>query len=277
MNNEKNNDDNRDDQEDLDINDETVELKGESDESRIHQKRSFRSWEGMNSMPPKPPRPPRPPRPPKVPEVIGIRGLDYQNYKIIAEKAREQGKTISELLNEIIDLYLVQEEGYIGNIDSLDISLDDLNELDENIKFYDIKRLTFSSDIDRSAFKKIKEIRNVDQIFIPPHLYLLTVKIAHNCGKIEKYSSDTPPTIITKSFDGDISLPRDFFQIFLERGEKINLKVYGDLSITSDVSLDEFRSVIHSLSVDGDIHVPKSLIGSIYAIGTLYREVYEIE
>lgn len=260
-------DENEDLDEDEDDDDEWVDEEYVHDEDSVdHIKRRVQAAarEYRRAAPPKPPRPPVPPLPPKVPEVIGIRGLDYRKYKLVAKRAKAQGKTISELLNEILDQYLSEEEGYIGEIEALEISEDDLIDLEENIRFVDIDRLTFAPDITRQAFKKIKELRRIELVLIPSHLYLLASKIARDCT-IEKYTEDAP-SIVEKTFNGDVTLPREFFQVFHERNEQLKLRVYGSLTLNHDVIRDEFASVVHTLDVDEDIYCPQHLIGMVYAM-----------
>ena len=259
------------DSDDFDVDDEDADDQTVMDRLKRRRAQTFRYRPGEPFITPG--QPPQPPLPPKPPKVIGIRGLDIEKYKLVQEKAKEQGRTISDLLDEIINRYLTEEEGYIGPVDALDITQEDLKHLEDEVRFIEIERLTFASDITREDFKKVKEIRNVRQVMVPSHLYLLASRVARDCS-IEKYSGEDTLTIVEKTFNGDVDLPREFFQVFLANNQKIKLRVYGDLTLKQDIPLEEFRMVVHSLTVDGDASVPKHLIGLVYAIGNVDGEIY---
>ncbi|MFX1285958.1 MAG: hypothetical protein ACFFB5_20110 [Promethearchaeota archaeon] len=252
-------------------NDLDFEIDGE--EMTDRKRKSDRQKE-IGPLPPEAPSPPPPPAPPTPSKVVGIRGLDPQLYTEIGIRAKQLNITVSELINDIFSQYLTAEsdEESISGVDVLDISNEDLKVL-ESIKFIDIGRLNFHSDITRESFKNVKEIQRVDSISIPSHLYLPLLKIVRHCGKIDKYTGESLPSLRSKRFENDITLPREFFQYLLKRGEKIQLYVDGDLVIAEDVTLEEYEGVVQTLRVEGEVTVPKSLVGLIYAQGELYGEV----
>jgi hypothetical protein len=55
----------------------------------------------------------------------------------------------------------------------------------------------------------------------------------------------------------------------------VDLTVGGELRIDDDISISDFKQVIYSLQVDGDIHAPRHLIGYLFAKAECYGEIEE--
>ncbi len=223
----------------------------------------------------RPPSPPTPPTPPPPPKVIGIRGLDQHFYNKIGVEAKKLNIRVSDLINDIFRQYFDKkggEEDIIRGLDTLNISSDDLAELGLT-SFRNIEILLFGQDITIEAFKKVKELRNINKIFVPPHLYIPLLKKIEKCGKIEKYRGEAPSNFIHKEFHSDITLPRDFFQYFIENDEKVILISNCDLEVEDDVTLKEWEVAVHSLTCHGDIKAPLELRGWIYTRAEAYSDV----
>ncbi len=237
------------------------------------------------SIPPLPPVPPLPPLPPdfvilKSNKVIGIRGLDARLYKDISKIARKNGLSVAELINRLFAKYRYDSSGEngntISNITSLELHEDELVSLEDDvINIIGVKKLLLGPDITPATFQKIKRIETVNQIWVPSHLYLLLLKKVKNCPKIEKYKGERLPQVIQKSIDSDVHMTSSFLEYFLENDQQVDLKIYGELRIDSDISLQDFKDVIYNLEVDGDIHAPKHLIGILFAKAKCFGEIEE--
>ncbi len=254
-------------------------------------KREMRSARTQRAhIPPLPPVPPIPPLPPefeisKSEKVIGIRGLDARLYKDIGKIARKNGLSVADLINRLFAKYRYDSKGSnqengntISNINTLELYEEELLNLDDEvINIVNVKKLLLSPDISPETFQKIKRIDNIEQIWVPSHLYLLLLKKVNNCYKIEKFKGSRLPQVVTKSFDSDVHLTSSFFEYFLETDQQVDLRVYGELRIDTDITSDDFKQVIYQLAVDGDIQAPKHLIGILYATAKCYGEIEAIE
>ncbi len=250
---------------------------------RLDPARSVRSKK--SHMPPRPPLPPMPPLPPGVEvhrseKVIGIRGLDERLYREISRIAKKNGVSVAELINPLLAKYRFNSESEngstISNIKTLELNNEELVNLDdETINLVNIKSLLLGPDITIETFKKIKKIEQINKIWVPSHLYLLVLKKAKHCKNIEKYKGDHLPSVLQKSFDSDVHLSKTFFEYFIETGEMVDLTVGGELFIDNDISLSDFKEVIYSLQVDGDIQAPRHLIGYLFAKAECYGEIEE--
>lgn len=127
-------------------------------------------------------------------EIVSIRGVDRELYQQLSAFAKEAGKTIGEVINEAMAIFISLKEGltgagerfvesmekavstYIGNIDELSVSRDDLMDVKGNVVFRNIGRLLFAEDVDNDIFQgKVKRIINVNELVIPKHLSKLRV------------------------------------------------------------------------------------------------------
>ncbi|MHA1944789.1 MAG: hypothetical protein ACXAC6_02435 [Candidatus Hodarchaeales archaeon] len=250
---------------------------------RLNPGRSVRTRRAP--LPPRPPLPPMPPLPPGVEvlrseKVIGIRGLDERLYREISRIAKKNGVSVAELINPLLAKYRFDsgsENGStISNIKTLELNNEELVNLDDEIiNLVNIKNLLLGPDITIETFKKIKKIEQINKIWVPSHLYLQVLKKAKHCKNIEKYKGDHLPLVLQKNFDSDVHLTKTFFEYFLESEEMVDLTVGGELRIDDDISISDFKQVIYSLQVDGDIHAPRHLIGYLFAKAECYGEIEE--
>ncbi|MHA2245889.1 MAG: hypothetical protein ACXADY_13075 [Candidatus Hodarchaeales archaeon] len=186
------------------------------------------------------------------------------------------------MINRILAKYRynsISENGNtISNIDSLELFEEDLAHLDDEVvNIIGVKNLLLGTDVTHESFNKIQNIEHVDRIWVPSHLYMPLIKKARNCPKVERYRGDKIPRIVQNSFDSNVHLTSSFFEYYLETEQMVDLTVYGDLKIDKDVTLDDFKSVIYNLRVDGDIQTPRHLIGFLFAKSKCYGEIEEIE
>lgn len=233
-------------------------------------------------IPPVPPAPPVPPMPPLPPshedprKVIGIRGLNPQTYKEIRRHAKKLGINVSDLINDIFSQYLSNSKDFqtIRNVDSLEITEHDLIDLGyTSLNLEYIGTLTFSPEVTIDSFNRIISISQVNNIRVPAHLYLPLLRKVRNCNKIEKFSGESIPQIVTKEFNSDIKLSRSFFEYFIEDKAMVALIANTDLDIEEDVTLDLFKSVVNSLTVHGSIRIPKHLEGWILAKAECHDDI----
>jgi hypothetical protein len=251
----------------------------------FHRTRRPRPPRAPKLVKPLPPLPPLPPIPDfelaSSKKVFGIRGLDPTIYKDITKIARKHGVSVAELVNRIFAQYRYaseEESQVISGLRSLEIHEDELQELNDNpVRFVEIQPLIFGADVSSESFKKIKEIKHIGRLWVPSHLYLLALKKARMCERIEKYKGDTIPRIVSKSFNGDVKLTSEFFEFFIENEEKVSLVIYGELEIEENVSVDDLKATINSLRVDSDIRVPRHLIGWMYAKAECYGEIEPLD
>ncbi len=106
-------------------------------------------------------------------KTVAIRGIDKSLYNKLSAIAREVDKTIGELMNEAIDLFVkvtdgisetvakvIHEPYVIKNLDTLEISGEELKDLDKAVLFINIDRL-YLKDVDDEAIDKIVKIMRV--------------------------------------------------------------------------------------------------------------------
>ncbi len=111
-------------------------------------------------------------------KTISIRGVDKNLYNKLSAIAREVDKTIGDLVNEAIDLFVkvtdgvtetvskvIHEPYVIKNLDRLVISGKELNELDRPVMFLNIKELILE-DVDDSSLDAIVKIMKVDKVVV---------------------------------------------------------------------------------------------------------------
>lgn len=129
---------------------------------------------------------------------ILIRGLDHSLYQRILAKAKELGKTVGELMNDVMKSYL---KGLTNNPDpepntieiagSVSLSKEDILNIWNEIGEFSISNsgeLIFGRDVDKEALQHIRKIENTGLIKVPTHLhYLILLKSRKIYGKIEKY------------------------------------------------------------------------------------------
>lgn len=125
---------------------------------------------------------------------ISIRGIDRRLYEEMSVLAKQAGRTIGELLNEAMELFISFREGVrevsnkfieglekskstvISNINTLTINANDLKEAEGMIIFKDIDRLEFDNDVSQELFNdKVRRIIKVNKLIIPKNLSKIKV------------------------------------------------------------------------------------------------------
>ncbi len=125
---------------------------------------------------------------------ISIRGVDRRLYEEMVVLARDLGKTIGELLNDAMALFLTFKEGakeikgavaeglekvkpvVISNVEELVLNADDLREVKGVLLIRNVKKLEFGDDVTQALFdEKVKRIIKVDELIIPKSLSKIRV------------------------------------------------------------------------------------------------------
>lgn len=142
----------------------------------------------------------------KKPNIKSIRGIDDKLYEQLTVLARESGRTVGELVNEAMRLLLTLAnktsdvgkaliEGYkegkgahdvevISNIDELEITREDLLDMDKLVEFKNIKKLIFK-DVPYDLFdKKVRKITMCGEVVVPRGYPKL--KVARKCFLVTK-------------------------------------------------------------------------------------------
>lgn len=129
---------------------------------------------------------------------ITIRGIDRDLYKNVVKLARETGRTIGEVVNEALRLVVgltgatkeigrefiegAKESGRraieVGGLEELTVSREDLEDIEGEVVFKNIKILRLSPDIPFELFnRKVKAVILCDEVVLPatyPKLKALT-------------------------------------------------------------------------------------------------------
>lgn len=136
---------------------------------------------------------------------ITIRGVNSDLYDRAAEIARRTGKTIGEIINESLALFLDLTEGLrtgiqpivegakeagrkletglsatvpvmIASLDELEVTKADLEQFGKRVVFQNIGRLVFADDVDQETFDRyVALIRNCDEVRVPKGISKLLV------------------------------------------------------------------------------------------------------
>lgn len=147
-------------------------------------------------------------------KIISIRGLDNEIYRQLTIVAKEMGKTIGEVTNEAIKLYLTLLKGsesiarkvsstigtitkafkeglketeidIVRGLDELTISRKDLEGYGKPVAFMFIGKLRFEEDVDTNTFiKYIDSITSCDTVYIPKKLSKIIV--GRRCRFVKK-------------------------------------------------------------------------------------------
>lgn len=123
---------------------------------------------------------------------VTIRGIDKDVYSEFSAEARKKNVPIGELVTTVMRAFLEESskdsQGRISYLDSLEVSQEDLEELEGTISFYHIGRLVFSNNVRWEIFsEKVSSIENVGKLTYPksfPRLPFLT-----RCQTIGKTST----------------------------------------------------------------------------------------
>ncbi len=148
---------------------------------------------------------------------ITIRGINSDLYDKAAEVARRTGKTIGDIVNESLKLFLDLTEGLrtnlqpivsgakeasrmieagistlapvmITGLDELEVSKEDLEQFGKRVIFSDIDKLYFTDDVDSETLEKyVAMIRNCEEVRVPKNISkLLVLSRCRDVGKLVK-------------------------------------------------------------------------------------------
>lgn len=150
----------------------------------------------------------------KKTKIISIRGLDNEIYRQLTIAAKEMGKTIGEVTNEAIKLYLTLLKGsesiarkisttistitkafkeglketeidIVRGLDELTISRKDLVNYGKPVAFMFIDKLKFEEDVDTNTFTKyVDSIVSCNEVYIPKTLSKIIV--GRKCRFVKK-------------------------------------------------------------------------------------------
>lgn len=151
----------------------------------------------------------------EVRKDVTIRGVDAFLYSRAAEIAKRTGKTMGEVINEALKLFIDLTEGLrgglepvteglreagrkvdytfsmlnptvISDLEELEVSREDLVQLGRKVIFQRVKRLTFADDVDAETFERyVALIRECDEIKPPKGVSkLLVLSKCRGVGKL---------------------------------------------------------------------------------------------
>jgi len=129
-----------------------------------------------------------------------IRGVNQTVYNRFVAKAKEQGKTVGDLMNETIGKIVEagsQSENPGSNPNTIEIggsvllSKEDILGIREEVGAFSLRnsgRLTLEQDVDREALRYINKIQNTGLLRVPKQIHpLILIKAGKVYGTIEKY------------------------------------------------------------------------------------------
>jgi len=137
--------------------------------------------------------------------IVSIRGVDRRLYEEIAVLARETGRTIGEVLNEAMRMFLAAsgriadisrafaegvKEGSegaveIGSLDEIEISRRDLEAVEKPVVLRNIRRVVIADDVPYELFEsKVRGVIMVDELVVPRSYPKLLV--ARKCRYVKK-------------------------------------------------------------------------------------------
>jgi len=131
-----------------------------------------------------------------------IRGINQTFYKRFVAKAKEQGKTVGDLMNETIGKIIEagsQSENPGSNLNpnaieiagSVLLSKEDILGIRGEMGPFSLRnsgRLTLEQDVDREALQYINKIQNTGLLRVPRQIHpLILIKAGKVYGTIEKY------------------------------------------------------------------------------------------
>jgi hypothetical protein len=129
-----------------------------------------------------------------------IRGINQIAYKRFVAKAKEQGKTVGDLMNETIGKIIEagsQGENPGPNPNTIEIagsvllSKEDIFGIRKEMGPFSLRnsgRLTLEQDVDREAIQYINKIQNTGLLRVPKQIHpLILIKAGKVYGTIEKY------------------------------------------------------------------------------------------
>jgi radical SAM superfamily enzyme with C-terminal helix-hairpin-helix motif len=125
---------------------------------------------------------------------VTIRGLESEVYRSFSSLAKEMGKTVGELMNEAMKIYMrilhlpgelsKRIPASIGDIEELAVEDKDVKELGRPIIFKNIKKLTLR--ISRESLSNIIAIDGCEELVIPKDLPKL--EVLSKCSGVKRIS-----------------------------------------------------------------------------------------
>ncbi len=127
-----------------------------------------------------------------------IRGINQTAYKRFVARAKEQGKTVGDFMNEAIEKVIkdgIQSEDSNSNIieigGSVFLSKEDILEIQREVGRFSLRnsgKLTLEQNVDREALQYIDKIQNTGLLRVPKQIHpLILLKAEKIYGTIEKY------------------------------------------------------------------------------------------
>jgi hypothetical protein len=134
--------------------------------------------------------------------VIAIRGLDKEIYQKIYTLAKQNGKRVSDLINEALKAYIQNQDDPIGleqqdpiieNAGTLmltkSVIINIYQELQKEFTIRNSGKLLLDSDVTKEALQHVKKIINTSSgvIKAPKHVYHIVILKVKNYGSLEMY------------------------------------------------------------------------------------------
>jgi hypothetical protein len=134
--------------------------------------------------------------------VIAIRGLDKEIYQKIYTLAKQNGKRVSDLINEALKAYIQNQDDPIGleqqdpiieNAGTLmltkSVIINIYQELHKEFTIRNSGKLLLDSDVTKEALQHVKKIINTSSgvIKAPKHVYHIVILKVKNYGSLEMY------------------------------------------------------------------------------------------
>jgi hypothetical protein len=134
--------------------------------------------------------------------VIAIRGLDKEIYQKIYTLAKQNGKRVSDLINEALKAYIQNQDDPIGleqqdpiieNAGTLmltkSVIINIYQELQKEFIIRNSGKLLLDSDVTKEALQHVKKIINTSSgvIKAPKHVYHIVILKVKNYGSLEMY------------------------------------------------------------------------------------------
>jgi hypothetical protein len=134
--------------------------------------------------------------------VIAIRGLDKEIYQKIYTLAKQNGKRVSDLINEALKAYIQNQDDPIGleqqdpiieNAGTLmltkSVIINIYQELRKEFTIRNSGKLLLDSDVTKEALQHVKKIINTSSgvIKAPKHVYHIVILKVKNYGSLEMY------------------------------------------------------------------------------------------
>lgn len=131
-------------------------------------------------------------------KVVLIRGVNPTLYKSFVAKAKEQGRTVGDLINETMRMSVHGRGGgenpspntlEFGG--SIVLSKEDILGIYEEMGRFSIKNsgsLALDKNVDKEALQCIAVVQNTGNLRVPKHIHpLVLIKARKVYGTIEKY------------------------------------------------------------------------------------------